>query len=134
MKAYKGWELIKAIENGEIKRGTKLYVFFNNEKVDMNARMKFYTIVGVYRMLHLWREEKGKEDEEVRAIHTEDLTCKSFFIIEAQQDIDIQAIEGFYIDLDFNDIEKWEDELKITSKIDELIKAVKQLDNKINKE
>ena len=56
----------------------------------MNASTMFYTKVGDYRTLHLWRKEKGKKDEEVRLIDTEDLTGKVFYMIEEQQDIDIQ--------------------------------------------
>ena len=56
----------------------------------MNASTMFYTKVGDYRTLHLWRKEEGKKDEEVRLIDTEDLTGKVFYMIEEQQDIDIQ--------------------------------------------
>lgn len=89
---------------------------------------KHYDCIVIYDDRGIIRENEYKE------ISINNLKYNTFELIEEQQDIDIQAIEGFYIDLDFNDIEKWEDELKITSKIDELIKAVKQLDNKIRKE
>ena len=48
-----------------------------------------------------------------------------------EDEIDIQSIRGIDINLDFNDVEKWEDEMQIASKIDEIIRAIKQLDNKI---
>lgn len=48
-----------------------------------------------------------------------------------EDEIDIQSIQGIDINLDFNDVEKWEDEMQIASKIDELIRAIKQLDKNI---
>ena len=137
MKTYTGWELIKAIKDREIKKGTKIYVFFDGEEFDMNKSMKFYTKVGVWRSLHLWREEDGKEDEDIRLIDTEDLTDKIFCIIEEPEEIDIQAIE----ELKYNVIDTQDGKCfgsraigikEIVDKINELIKTSKQIDNKLN--
>lgn len=128
MKEYKGYELIKAMENKEIEGGTKIYLSFTNEKFDMNKKMKFYTKIGMYRDLHLWREEEGKEDEEIRVIGTEDLTNNIFYVIE-KETIDIDSIEEVNIKTKFTDYSTEITYIKI--KYNELIKTVKQLNREI---
>lgn len=56
-----------------------------------------------------------------------------FTLIEEEpKEIDIQGIENLYINCLFTDVDKDGNEYKIVEKIDELIKAAKQLDRKIN--
>ena len=62
VKRYSGYELIKALKNNEISTGTKLYIEYE-DKNNSSYRYKFYTIVGEFKQLHIWREEKGKEDK-----------------------------------------------------------------------
>ena len=106
----------------------------------MNASTMFYTKLGDYRTLHLWRKEEGKKDEEVRLIDTEDLTGKVFYMIEEQQDIDIQNIEEFEIDINnyiqtnLGAFKTRKMDVAFLNKINDLIQAVKQLDRKIREE
>lgn len=62
VKRHSGEELIKALKENNIPDGTKLYIEYE-DKNNSSYRYKFYTIVGEFRQLHIWREEEGKEDE-----------------------------------------------------------------------
>ena len=108
MKTYKGYELLKAIANNEIKEGTK---FKNlNQKVKSD-NSHIYT----YNHNNFIGRWGGTN---IIAILNDE-----FELIEEQEDIDIQSIEELYI----GDVTT-EDKLKIN----ELVRAVKQLDKKIN--
>lgn len=87
VKRYSGYELIKALKNNEIATGTKLYKEYEG-KNNSSYRYKFYTKVGEFRQLHIWREEKGKEDKMLeRVLDTEDLTNSTFVIYEKRKNI-----------------------------------------------
>jgi hypothetical protein len=86
VKRYSGYELIKALKNNEISTGTKLYIEYE-DKNNSSYRYKFYTIVGEFKQLHIWREEKGKEDVMLdRVLDTEDLTNSAFVIYEKEEE------------------------------------------------
>lgn len=86
VKRYSGYELIKALKNNEISTGTKLYIEYE-DKNNSSYRYKFYTKVGEFRQLHIWREEKGKEDKMLeRVLDTEDLTNSTFVIYEKEEE------------------------------------------------
>lgn len=122
-KIYKGWELLKEIAEGNIKEGTK---------------MKCGDILGgldeivVYEGDTIWHRENYEE------LHVSLLIDYTFEIIEEPKEIDIQAIEEIYKSESKSvgkDIEKcWTGrnlDLYFADKINELIQALKQLDNKI---
>lgn len=127
-KIVDGVELLRMLKNKEIKDFTKIYV-----EPSFSTAYRFYIMKGIYIQIHMYREDiKGIEkDVEIRALDTNDLLNKNFVLPEEDEEIDIQSIKGIDINLDFNNVEKWEDEMQIASKIDELLKAIKQLDKKI---
>jgi len=153
MKGVNGIELLEMIKNKKIKQGTKIYILCDWEEYNSQAfqsqSMKFYTLYGVYRQLHMFREIDGKE-EDIRVVDTEDLLTKKFVIIEEQQEIDIQKIKEFDKDKARKEIFTYTGpdgkksnlycfslftESRIIPKINELVQAVKQLDkNKKDKE
>lgn len=96
-KVYKGYELLKAISEGKIKREAKIY------QKDCYPRYRFYTIYGIYRQLHLWREEDGKTDVLIRAIDSEDLLNE--FEVEDEDIIDELIVDK----IDIDSIEEAED-------------------------
>ena len=82
---YNGVELLQLLKEDKIPFGTKIYIEEN-----LNSPYKFYTIVGGFRALQIWREEEGKEDILInRVIDTEDL-INSKFIITEQEDISLE--------------------------------------------
>ena len=83
MKRVNGIELLEMLKCNEIESGTKIYVLYKNEEFNSNEKMKFYTITGQYRQLHLWRDENG-QIEDIRNIDTEDLLDKDFYIEESE--------------------------------------------------
>lgn len=86
VKRYSGEELIKALKENNIPDGTKLYIEYE-KKINPSYRYKFYTKVGEFRQLHIWREEEGKEDELLeRVLDTEDLTNNTFVIYEKEEE------------------------------------------------
>lgn len=94
VKRYSGYELIKALKNNEISTGTKLYIEYE-DKNNSSYRYKFYTIVGEFRQLHIWREEEGKEDVMLdRVLDTEDLTNNRFIIYEKKEDKNMSLKEA----------------------------------------
>ena len=108
-KAYKGHELLKEIANGNIKEGTQ---FKNLNENPMYDNRNIY----VYKNNNLIGRFGGMN---IIAILNDD-----FEIIEEEQEIDIQGIEELS---DYNNgIGQNRD------KINELIKAIKQLDKQIN--
>ena len=108
-KIYKGWELIKAIEDEEIKNGSRFNVH------------RTYSAVAVLedRILHL-------EDGNKRILTTNDLLIYTFELIE--DEIYIDNIEEYKQDHTERCID-----IDIRNKINELIQAVKQLDKRIKK-
>ena len=108
-KIYKGWELIKALEDGEIKDGSRFYVYrtFNAIAILEN------------RILHF-------EDGNERILTTNDLLIYTFELIE--DEIYIDNIEEYKQDHTERCID-----IDIRNKINELIQAVKQLDKRIKK-
>ena len=114
-KHINGWELIKAIESGEIKEGTKL-----------KDSYKEYVV----RCGHLTYNDKHFNAMTIdkSCVNCWDLINNHFELIEEQQDIDIQAIEEIEYPVhnltrDLRDV-----------KINKLIQAIKQLDRNIRKE
>ena len=106
-KIYKGWELMKAIADGEIKDGNRFYVYrtFNAIAVLEN------------RILHF-------EDGNKRILTTNDLLIYTFKLIE--DEIYIDNIEEYKQEHTERCID-----IDIRNKINELIQAVKQLDKKV---
>lgn len=107
MKTYKGYELLKAIANNEIKEGTKFKNLNQKVKSD-NSHIYAYNH---NNFMGRW----GRPN--IIAILNDE-----FEIIEEQEEIDIQEIKELYI----GDVTT-EDKLRIN----ELVRAVKQLDKKI---
>lgn len=116
MKRIDGITLLDMMKNKEIKNGTKIYMTFKNECLN-NNRYKFYTIYGRYIQLHVWREEKNKEDEEIRYLDTEDLLNKDFYILEENKEIEELKTEYKTTFI----------ETEIIDKINELARAVNKL-------
>lgn len=78
VKKYNGIKLLELLKENKIPSGTKIYI----DKGD-NNRMKFYTMVGCFRCLRIWREEEGKKDILLeRVLDTEDLLNSTFYITE----------------------------------------------------
>lgn len=102
-KIYKGWELIKAIEDGEIKNGSR----FNIHRT--------YSAIAVLEegMLHM---ENGNK----RILTTNDLLIYTFELI--QDEIDIDSIE------ELKGIVEYSTE---RNTINQLIQAVKQIDKRV---
>ena len=103
-KIYKGWELIKAIEDGEIKNGRRINIH------------RTYSAIAVLEegMLHM---ENGNK----RILTTNDLLIYTFELI--QDEIDIDSIE----ELTQNCFDDWTE----AKKINELVQAVKQIDKRV---
>lgn len=116
-KIIDGIELLRMIKDEKIPYRTKINIVSDDET------LKFYTIYGTYRQLHLIRDDNGKI-EDIRCIDTEDL-LKGKFEIEEQEEIDIQNLQENNSSNARADINQ--------ENINLLIKAVKQLDLKINK-
>ena len=90
MKKVSGIELLQMIENREIKVGTKVHLLNQGETFEKRRKMReqgysfydFYTIIGNFTSLHLYRREKGKKDVDVRTVDTSDLLNDDFYIEE----------------------------------------------------
>lgn len=116
-KMYKGWELIKAIADGEIKSGVHIRVYTNSYNVDY----------------WFWGNWFGRKDYSEPLDNIELYLCSKDCIFELiEEEIDIDNIE------DLLKIEEYEvdktDTVINRNKINELIQAVKQLDRKIREE
>lgn len=104
-KIYKGWELMKAIADGEIKEGSRFNVH------------RTYSAIAVLedRILHI-------EDGNKRILTTNDLLIYTFELIEDEIDIDnIKELEGIVEYATEQDT------------INKLIQAVKQIDKRVRK-
>ena len=102
-KIYKGWELIKAIEDGEIKNGSRFNVH------------RTYSAIAVLEegMLHM---ENGNK----RILTTNDLLIYTFELIQDEIDIDnIEELKGIVEYATEQDT------------INKLIQAVKQIDKRV---
>ena len=117
-KTYKGWELMKAIADGEIKEGSRFNVH------------RTYSAIAVLedRILHL-------EDGNKRILTTNDLLIYTFELIE--DEIDIDSIEKLddtcYIMYGMQDeeIENYHNKTRTT--MNEILQAVKQIDKRVKK-
>ena len=105
-KIYKGYELMKAIANGEIKEGSRFY---------MRYETSCYDCVVIYSYFGIIREDDNRE------ISFNNLKYNTFELIE-DESIDIESIEKL------NELSDCEER---NIKINELIQAVKQLDKKV---
>ena len=104
-KTYKGYELIKAIEDGQIAEGTRFRVIPTVGCIAVLENRTIHFVEGNKRQLTL----------------TDFLnyTFEIIYTIEEQQDIDIQEIEEIKVGQSVSD------------KINEILQAVKQLDKKL---
>lgn len=108
-KIYIGWELMKAIADGEIKEGSKIKI---NEDIYIFCEGNFmsdstgYYLTGIYNDI--------------------DFATAKFELIE--DEIDIDNIEEYKQEHTERCID-----IDIRNKINELIKAVKQIDKRIKK-
>lgn len=108
-KIYKGWELIKAIEDGEIKNGSRFKVH------------RTYNSIAVLedRILHI-------EDGSKRILTTNDLLIYAFELIE--DEINIDSIEEYKQEHTERCID-----IDIRNKMNEILQAVKQIDKRVKK-
>lgn len=115
-KIYKGWELIKAIADGEIKEGTRFK--FLNEKP-----MQYYTDSNIYRYEH------GSLLGRFGGFNILSIVNKDFGIVQKQDEIDIDSIEKLA-----DESENTSGEFHaIMDKINEILQAVKQIDKRVKK-
>ena len=116
-KTYKGYELVQAIAEGKIKEGSKF--IFRYKNVAWNGRNFYYIDIDEYLL-------KGISDCE--------FIFGTFELIE-DEEIDIQAIENinaYKLPENGQDFYNMSECHKLWYyKIDELIKAIKQLDKRI---
>lgn len=116
-KIYKGWELIKAIADGEIKEGTKFKCL--NEKP-----MQYYPDSNIYRYEH------GNFLGRFGGFNILSIVNKDFEIVQKQEEIDIDSIEE--IKLRPSDREHLSfGGLIFEEKINKLVQAVKQLNKEV---
>ena len=106
---YKGYELLKAIADGEIKDGTKFKCL--NEKP-----MQYYTDSNIYRYEH------GSLLGKFGGFNILSIVNKDFEIVQKQDEIDIDSIE------ELEGIIEYSTE---RNTINQLIQAVKQLKKEI---
>ena len=117
-KTYKGWELMKAIADGEIKEGSRFNVH------------RTYSAIAVLedRILHF-------EDGSKRILTTNDLLIYTFELIEDEIDIDsIEELNDTCYDVNImsdDDLESYHNKTRTT--INEILQAVKQIDKKVKK-
>ena len=110
-KIYKGWELLKAIADGEIKGGTKFKCL--NEKP-----MQYYTDSNIYRYEH------GSLLGRFGGFNILSIVNKDFEIVQKQDEIDIDSIK------ELEGIVEYATE---QDTINKLIQAVKQIDKRVKK-
>lgn len=106
---YKGWELIKAIADGEIKEGTKFRCL--DEKP-----MEYYPDSNIYRYEH------GSLLGRFGGFNILSIVNKDFEIVQKQDEIDIDSIE---------ELEGIVEYCTERNTINQLIQAVKQLNKEI---
>ena len=125
-KIYKGWELLKAIADGEIKEGTKFKCL--NEKP-----MQYYTDSNIYRYEH------GSLLGRFGGFNILSIVNKDFEIVQKQDEIDIDSIEEFEIvgcNIKLNDTLLPTESIlndMILDKMNKLVQAAKQLNKEVKK-
>lgn len=118
-KIYKGWELMKAIADGEIKNNTKIIPHYPND----NCIAEYFEYS--YGFFKAYYKEGRKSDKDVNVCVFLD-NDRTFEVTENEMDID--------------NIEEYKQEhtercidIDIRNKINELVQVVKQLDKRIKK-
>lgn len=118
-KIYKGWELMKAIADGEIKNNTKIIPHYPND----NCIVEYFEYS--YGFFKAYYKEGRKSDKDVNVCVFLD-NDRTFEVTENEMDID--------------NIEEYKQEhtercidIDIRNKINELVQVVKQLDKRIKK-
>lgn len=125
-KTYKGWELLKAIADGEIKEGSIIRNLITHREYKYEEDTCYYYTEEVgYRYL--------EEENNIKKLAITDFEL----ISEPTEEIDIQSIKN--VDTIYtresngaNEILKFHTETREI--INTLIQAIKQLDNKIKEE
>lgn len=110
-KIYKGYELIKAIEERKIKENS----LFKNE---LGTYICLGETLWYYNTLH-----KTKTEEVGNSM----MINNTFELIEDEIDIDIQSIEEFRTEYIMDNVE-----FQLQDKINQILLAVKQLGKKMN--
>lgn len=113
-KIYKGWELIHAIADGEIKNGAKIIPHYPNN----DCIVKYFEYFCGFLKAYYKEGKRSDEDVNVCVFLDNDRTFK---LIE--DEIDIDSIEEMELDV-IDDV---------TYYINDLIKAVKQIDKRVKK-
>ena len=112
-KIYKGWELIKAIEDGEIKNGTKIIPHYLNN----DCTVKYFEYS--YGFLEAHYKDNRCNDNDVNVCVFLD-NNRTFEVIDDEIDIDsIEELKG---------IVEYSTE---RNTINQLIQAVKQIDKRV---
>jgi hypothetical protein len=106
---YKGYELLKAIADGEIKEGTKFKCL--NEKP-----MQYYPDSNIYRYEH------GNFLGRFGGFNILSIVNKDFEIVQKQEEIDIDSIEELEGKVEYS---------TERNTINQLIQAVKQINKKV---
>lgn len=112
---YKGYELLKAIADGEIKEGTKFKCL--NEKP-----MQYYPDSNIYRYEH------GNFLGRFGGFNILSIVNKDFEIVQKQDEIDIDNIEEYKQEHKERCID-----VDIRNKLNEILQAVKQIDKRVKK-
>ena len=112
----KGWELMKKIADGEIKENQKIKMIFN-ESIEENFIFDGIDIIS----------EKARKN--IFDIHVTTAVLKmNFELIEDEKDIDdIEEVDEYKNEMAYD----WFDIQNMSIKINQLIKAVKQLNKKL---
>lgn len=110
----------------KIKNGTRINI------INSINEYKFYTIVGLFRNLRIWREEEGKEDILLeRVLDTEDLVQCTFEILEDKTE-EIEEIEvdsNNYIHTELGSFKGRKMDIAFVNKLNELTKIVNKLNS-----
>lgn len=114
---YKGYELLKAIADGEIKEGTKFKCLNENP-------MQYYPDSNIYRYEH------GNFLGRFGGFNILSIVNKDFEIVQKQEEIDIDSIEEIKLrPLDREHLSFGG--LIFEEKINKLVQAVKQLNKEV---
>jgi hypothetical protein len=110
---YKGYELLKAIADGEIKEGTRFKCL--NEKP-----IQYYSDSNIYRYEH------GNFLGRFGGFNILNILNKDFEIVEKQDEIDIDSIEEYKQEHSERCID-----VDIRNKLNEILQAVKQINKEV---
>lgn len=110
---YKGYELLKAIADGEIKEGTRFKCL--NEKP-----IQYYSDSNIYRYEH------GNFLGRFGGFNILNILNKDFEIVEKQDEIYIDSIEEYKQEHSERCID-----VDIRNKLNEILQAVKQIDKRV---